>query len=118
GDCPSLGFLAEEQSVTNGASLGIGWVSTAVAARATCTPTASPNGLVEDDYTVTVTCSAPVTIVAGDPINVSGAGVAGYNGNFRALTGTGGGTTFTYYNNTNGPGATNCTVTSLSEVTL
>jgi hypothetical protein len=117
-DCPPFSMLHEETAVTNGASLSEGFVSTNSVARTTCTPTASPNGLIEVDFVVTVTCGAPVTINAADPINIGGAGLSGYNGNFRALTASGGGTTFTYYNAKNGPGATNCTVSSLSEVTL
>ena len=113
-DLPTYSFLAGETAVTSGISGKIGLFSTQVAGTA-CTITASPNGLSQTGYVVTVTTTAGCApAVPGALFSISGAGVAGYNVNGVVSTGAGG-TTFTFYNNANGPGATTATITNIAE---
>jgi sugar lactone lactonase YvrE len=55
-------------------------------------------GLTESGSTVTVWTTAPNSLAVGEPVTISGAGMAGYNGAFTvaSLPGGANGTTFTY----------------------
>jgi hypothetical protein len=64
----------------------------------TATIANSPSGATETGTTVTITTTAPCTFTSGMPVNISGVGVSGYNGNYIILTSCSGGSTFTYYN--------------------
>ena len=56
---------------------------------------ASPGGATENGYLVTITTSAAHGMSAGQPVTISGVGVAGYNGTFTVL-GVLSSTQFTY----------------------
>lgn len=76
------------------------------------TTIASPNGLTQNGYTVTVTLTGPTAIYlkVGDPIQITGAGVGGYNGNFTVSYISTDQRTFQYINTVSGLAGSSGTV--------
>jgi hypothetical protein len=80
-------------SHTAGGNLQGSWAS-----GPTFTITSSPTGAVEAGNIVTITTSTVCNFVALQSVNITGVGVAGYNGGFVVIAPCSGGTTFTYFN--------------------